>query len=81
LRAVVVRPVNPKGGSLSVSEGSRGHIGLGNAGKNTLVNIARLIRIVFGTVAGVMLVASLADILWFGQLTLISPFSFGALLR
>jgi PAS domain S-box-containing protein len=44
------------------------------------VNIARLIRIVFGTVAGVMLVASLADILWFGQLTLISPFSFGALL-
>ncbi|MDB5739701.1 MAG: hypothetical protein JWP16_741, partial [Alphaproteobacteria bacterium] len=44
------------------------------------MSIARIIRIVFGTVAGAMLVASLADILWRGHLTLISPFSFGALL-
>jgi PAS domain S-box-containing protein len=44
------------------------------------LSIARVIRIVFGIVAGVMLVAALADVLWFGHLTLISPFSFGALL-
>ena len=44
------------------------------------MNIARIIRIVFGSVAGVMLVMALADILWMGHLTLISPFSFGALL-
>jgi PAS domain S-box-containing protein len=44
------------------------------------LNIARIIRIVFGSVAGVMLVMALADILWMGHLTLISPFSFGALL-
>jgi PAS domain S-box-containing protein len=42
--------------------------------------LARIIRIVFGSVAGVMLVAALANILLIGQLTLISPFSFGALL-
>jgi PAS domain S-box-containing protein len=42
--------------------------------------LARIIRIVFGAVAGVMLLAALANILWFGRLTLISPFSFGALL-
>jgi PAS domain S-box-containing protein len=44
------------------------------------MSFARIIRIVFGVVAGVMLVAALGDILWFGRLTLISPFSFGALL-
>ncbi|MCU1386526.1 MAG: hypothetical protein JWL71_5223, partial [Acidobacteria bacterium] len=32
------------------------------------MNVARVIRIVFGIVAGVMLVAALADILWFGTL-------------
>src|SRR5476651_2384367 len=42
--------------------------------------LARIIRIVFGSVAGTMLVAALADIVLSGQLTLISPFSFGALL-
>jgi PAS domain S-box-containing protein len=42
--------------------------------------LARFIRIVFGSVAGTMLVAALADIVLFGRLTLISPFSFGALL-
>ena len=42
--------------------------------------LARIIRIVFGSVAGTMLVAALADIVLFGRLTLISPFSFGALL-
>ncbi len=40
---------------------------------------ARIIRIVFGVVAGVMLVAAIADILWSGHLTLIPRFSFGAL--
>jgi PAS domain S-box-containing protein len=42
--------------------------------------LARIIRIVFGSVAGAMLVAALGDVLLFGQLTLISPFNFGALL-
>jgi PAS domain S-box-containing protein len=42
--------------------------------------LARSIRIVFGIVAGTMLVAALADIVLSGQLSLISPFSFGALL-
>ena len=42
--------------------------------------LARIVRIVFGSVAGVMLVAALANIVLTGQLTLISPFSFGALL-
>lgn len=41
---------------------------------------ARIVRIVFGVVAGVMLVVALADILLFGRLSLISPLSFGALL-
>ena len=44
------------------------------------MSLARIIRIVFGVVAGIMLLAALANILWFGRLTLISPFSFGALL-
>ena len=44
------------------------------------MGIARIIRIVFGSVAGVMLLAALADILWFGELKLISNASFGALL-
>jgi len=43
------------------------------------MSFARIIRIVFGVVAGVMLVAAIAEILWSGHLTLISPFSFGAL--
>ncbi|MES2471461.1 MAG: ATP-binding protein [Pseudomonadota bacterium] len=43
------------------------------------MSFVRIIRILFGVVAGVMLVAAIADILWSGHLTLISPFSFGAL--
>ena len=42
--------------------------------------LARIIRIVFGVLAGIMLVAALADILLFGRLTIVTPFSFGALL-
>ena len=42
--------------------------------------LARIIRIVFGSVAGIMLVAALSDVLLFGRLTIITPFSFGALL-
>ena len=44
------------------------------------MSFARLIRIVFGAIAGAMLVIALADILWSGHLSLISPFNFGALL-
>jgi PAS domain S-box-containing protein len=42
--------------------------------------LARIIRIVFGSVAGAMLIAAVADVVLYGKLTLISPFSFGALL-
>jgi len=42
--------------------------------------LARIIRIVFGSIAGVILVAAVGDVLLFGHLTIISPFSFGALL-
>ena len=41
---------------------------------------ARVIRIVFGVLAGLMLVAALADVVLFGRLTIVSPASFGALL-
>ena len=44
------------------------------------MTIARVIRIVFGVLAGLMLVAALADIVLFGRLTIVSPASFGALL-
>jgi len=40
----------------------------------------RIIRIVFGGLAGVMLLAAVADILAHGQLGIISPVNFGALL-
>ncbi|HVW74186.1 MAG TPA: ATP-binding protein [Rhizomicrobium sp.] len=42
--------------------------------------LARIIRIIFGGVAGIMLVAALGDVVIFGRLTIITPFSFGALL-
>ncbi|MBN9546108.1 MAG: response regulator [Alphaproteobacteria bacterium] len=41
---------------------------------------ARAIRIVFGTVAGSMLVVAVGDIMLSGRLTIVSPVSFGALL-
>ena len=41
---------------------------------------ARIIRIIFGSVAGIMLVAAVGDVLLFGHLTIITPVSFGALL-
>ena len=41
---------------------------------------ARAIRIVFGTVAGSMLVVAVGDIMLSGRLTIVSPASFGALL-
>jgi PAS domain S-box-containing protein len=44
------------------------------------MSLARSVRIVFGAVAGVMLVVALTDILLMGRLRLISPSSFGALL-
>ena len=42
--------------------------------------LARIIRIIFGGVAGIMLVAALGDVVIFGRLTIVTPFSFGALL-
>ena len=50
-----------------------------NQEKHPAMSVVRIIRIVFGVIAGVMLVAALGDILLSGRLTLISPFSFGAL--
>jgi hypothetical protein len=44
------------------------------------VLIARIIRVVFGGLAGLMLLAALSDVLLRGHLTFISPVSFGALL-
>jgi PAS domain S-box-containing protein len=44
------------------------------------VTVARIVRIVFGAIAGLMLVAALADVMLSGHLTIVSPFSFGALL-
>ena len=42
--------------------------------------LTRIIRIVFGGLAGIMLLTAFADILFRGHLTLISPGNFGALL-
>ncbi len=44
------------------------------------LTVARGIRIVFGVLAGLMLVAALGDIVLFGRLTIVTPASFGALL-
>ena len=44
------------------------------------MTVARLIRTVFGTVAGLMLVMAVADVILSGHLTIVSPASFGALL-
>jgi len=42
--------------------------------------VLRIVRIVFGCVAAVLLAAGLAEIMLFGRLSLISPVGFGALL-
>jgi PAS domain S-box-containing protein len=44
------------------------------------LSFARIIRLVFGTVAGVMLVIALGDVLLRGRLTIITPVSVAALL-
>ena len=44
------------------------------------MTVARLIRTVFGTVAGLMLVMAVADVILSGHLTIVSPASFCALL-
>ena len=46
----------------------------------TSVTVARLVRIVFGVVAGVMLTLAVGDVMLSGRLTIVSPASFGALL-
>ena len=48
--------------------------------KTRLVTIARLIRIIFGTVAGLMLILAVSDVMLTGHLSIITPASFGALL-
>ena len=45
-----------------------------------IVLVTRIIRIVFGGLAGLMLLAGVSDILSRGHLTIISPVNFGALL-
>jgi len=50
-----------------------------NQEKHPAMSVVRIIRLVFGAIAGVMLVAALGDILLSGHLTVISPFSLGAL--
>jgi PAS domain S-box-containing protein len=55
----------------------------GNPGKRKEtdpVTVARLIRTVFGTVAGVMLILEVGNVILSGHLTIVSPVSFGALL-
>src|ERR1700744_3382743 len=42
--------------------------------------LARIIRIVFGPLAGLMLAVALGDVMLQGRLTILTPFSFGALL-
>ena len=73
--------VNPILGTLNISEGTGRH---NASGKSQALGVffvaARIIRIVFGVLAGALLVAALGDILIWGRLTFISPFSFGALL-
>ncbi|MEO7054311.1 MAG: PAS domain S-box protein, partial [Rhizomicrobium sp.] len=44
------------------------------------MTVARAIRIVFGMIAGLMLVIAIGDIMLSGRLTIVSPASFGALL-
>jgi PAS domain S-box-containing protein len=44
------------------------------------LTIARVIRFVFGALAGLMLVSALGDLVLFGSLTIVSPVSFAALL-
>ena len=54
---------------------------MGSNGRDfSRLTTARVIRIVFGVLAGLMLVAALADVVLFGRLTIVSPASFGALL-
>src|SRR5271170_7219135 len=48
--------------------------------ESSRLTIARVIRVVFGVLAGLMLIAALADIVLFGALTIVSPVSVGALL-
>src|SRR6185312_10450396 len=44
------------------------------------VTAARLIRMIFGTIAGIMLILAVGDVVLSGRLTIISPITFAALL-
>ena len=44
------------------------------------LTVARVIRIVFGVLAGAMLLAALSDVMLMGHLTIVTPANFGALL-
>ena len=60
--------------------GSAARMATQNQGFDNSVTTARVIRIVFGVLAGAMLIAAVGDILVFGHLTIVTPFNFGALL-
>ena len=69
-------------GTLSILYGSRRKMG-GKPRKRKkadYVRVARLIRIVFSVMAGLMLITAAGNVILSGRLTIISPFSFGALL-
>jgi PAS domain S-box-containing protein len=57
-----------------------GHTGRAKGRDFSRLAISRVIRIVFGVLAGLMLAAALGDIVLFGRLTIVSPANFGALL-
>src|ERR1700745_3037779 len=68
-------------GTLSVSEDRSVRLGtFENPGKRLVFSVLRIVRLVLGSVVGAILVAALANIMWLGRLTLISPLCFGALL-
>jgi hypothetical protein len=69
-------------GNLSFLHGFGGKIAQehGKKDEGGSVTIARLIRIVFGTVAGLMLILAVSDVMLTGHLSIITPASFGALL-
>ncbi len=79
LRPAAVQP-QPWPGNFRLFYGVRGHTQGQTQGNFSRLTIARVIRVVFGVLAGLMLVAALADIVLLGQLTIVSPASFGALL-
>ena len=81
MRRLFAAPTAASAGNFRLFYGVGGQNGRGkNGGLTTGLTAARGIRIVFGVLAGAMLAAAVGDVLIFGHLTIITPFSFGALL-